>query len=65
MPIVIETRIQWKKRTKKICDSNLSLASIDNPVEHRQTTLCVCGLRESMRVMNKVLKMAHLNHISV
>ena len=29
--------------------------------EHRQTTLCVRGLRESMRVMNKVLKIAHLN----
>ena len=32
---------------------------------HRQTTLSVRGLRESMRVTNKVLKIAHLNHISV
>ena len=36
-----------------------------NRSDHRQTTLCVCGLRESMRIMNKVLKIAHLNHISV
>ena len=28
--------------------------------DHRQTTLCVRGLRESMRVVNKVLKIAHL-----
>ena len=32
---------------------------------HRRTTLCVRGLRESMRVMNKALKIAHLNHISI
>ena len=32
---------------------------------HRRTTLCIRGLRESMRVMNKVLKIAHLNHISI
>ena len=36
---------------------------------HRQTTLCVRVLymkqRESMRGMNKALKIAHLNHISV
>ena len=28
----IQARIRWKKRTRKICDSNLSLASINNPV---------------------------------
>ena len=39
MPIFIETRIQWKKRTKKMCDSNLSLASIDNPAEARNLTI--------------------------
>ena len=38
---------------------------IINMLKHRHTTLCVRGLRESMRVMNKVLKIAHLNHISV
>ena len=32
---------------------------------HRQTTLFVRGLRQSTRVMNKVLKIAHLNQISV
>ena len=40
--------------------------------KHRQTTLCVRGLiyvcmkrRESIRVVNIALKIAHLNHISV
>ena len=36
--------------------------------DHRQTTLCVrvyMKQRESMRVRNKALKIAHLNHISL
>ena len=37
--------------------TSLVFAQADHP--------CVRGLRESMRVMNKVLKIAHLNHISV
>ena len=42
------------------CDARTNAKTV-----HRQSTLCVRGLRESMRVMNKVLKIAHLNHISV